>query len=194
MSGRRHPLAVVAVLAASTALLPAPAARAADPAPHLAIALDDGREHARPGDRLTWTVTLRNLGAEPVTGLRVAQDLPAGARPVTASGDAAPGAGQPAWDGLTLDPGATRTLTATAELTETGPEVLRASSTACAYQGDSRQPLVCASHLDLLPAGEPVAAPDGRGRLLPLVGAAAAGGAVAAGAWALLRARRRRAS
>ncbi|MFJ4183900.1 hypothetical protein [Kitasatospora sp. NPDC089509] len=198
MPGHRHLLVAAAVLV-GCALAPG-AARAAEPAdphtrPHLAIALDDGRQDARPGDRLTWTVTLHNLGAQPLTGLRVTQQLPAAARPVSASGDAAAHADRPSWTDLTLDPGATRTFTTTAELADTGPEVLRSSSTACAYQGDAKQPLVCASHLDLLPAGRRAAAPmpeeGGAGRRLALVGTAAAlgtGGAV--GTWWLWRRRR----
>ncbi|MEV7597181.1 hypothetical protein AB0O91_07280 [Kitasatospora sp. NPDC089797] len=191
MPGRRRPLAAAVLL--GCALAPG-TAWAADPVkptavPHLAIAIDDGRQQARPGDRLTWTVTLRNLGTEPVSGLRVAQDLPTAARPVSASGDAAGHPDRPSWDGLTLEPGATRTLTTTAELADTGPELLRSSSTACAYQGDSRQPLVCASHLDLLPAGLPKAAPAAgeQGVALWLALATTAAGLVTAGGWWLRR-------
>ncbi|MFE9426848.1 hypothetical protein ACFYNO_28235 [Kitasatospora sp. NPDC006697] len=125
---------------------PAPAA------PHLAIAIDDGRASAVPGDRVTWKLTVRDLGSEPVTDLRIEQRLPDGAKPA-GSADAVLRDGNPVWEHITVGPGAPTTLSSTADLGPTGPETLRSSSSACAFAGDSTTPLVCASHLDLLPAG-----------------------------------------
>ncbi|MFJ3219627.1 hypothetical protein ACIPLC_27385 [Kitasatospora sp. NPDC086801] len=184
----------------SAAPVPAHAADGPEARPNLSIALTDGQDRARPGERLTWTLTVRNQGDQPVTGLRIEQLLPAGARPAenpadsVAAGSVSSG-GTAHWDNVSLDPHAEKTLQMSADLADTGSPALRSSSRACAYTGESTTPLVCASDLDLLTAGDQAAVAGkpsaGQGRALPLVGAAAAAVAAATGVLVLRRRRTR---
>ncbi|TWF83041.1 hypothetical protein [Kitasatospora viridis] len=138
--------------------------QATSTSPHLALSLDSndggdsdggGQAGAAPGERLTWKLTVRDLGKEPVTDLRIEQHLPDGAKPV-GSADAVLRDGKPVWEHVAVRPDTPTTLTSTADLGPAGPETLDSAgtaSTACAYAGTSSTPLVCASHLDPLPAG-----------------------------------------
>ncbi|MFJ8043943.1 hypothetical protein ACIRBX_25925 [Kitasatospora sp. NPDC096147] len=187
--GTTRALLVLALLAAP-ALLPSPAT-AADPPPRLSLTLDDGRDRARPGDELTWTVTVRNLGHTRLTDLRITQQLPAGAAPAPSlSTDGTPTVtvdhGTATWDGLTLEPDATRQLRVSATLGDDPSSPTRAATTACAHTAGSTVPLACASDLDLLPvAGTTTPSP------LPTAVPIAAG-ALGLAALALLHRRRSR--
>ncbi|MFB9370755.1 hypothetical protein [Kitasatospora albolonga] len=149
----------LALALTALALLP-PARAAADPLPRISVTLDDGRDRARPGDHLTWTVTVHNLGHTRLDGLRVTQQLPAASAPVPSlSGDAAPAAtvtdGTAVWDGVALEPDATRTLRISAALGDDASAPARSASTACVHTTGAAAPLACATDLDLLAAAPP---------------------------------------
>ncbi|MER5866515.1 hypothetical protein [Kitasatospora sp. NPDC002040] len=134
------------------------AAPADQPVPRLSVALDNGRDQADSGDRVTWTLTVRNLGPEPATELRIEQSLPSGATPARSadsatSADATVLGGTASWQHVSLAGGTEKKLTFTADLPPADARTLRSASTACVYPADSPAPVVCASDLDLLPAG-----------------------------------------
>lgn len=135
----------------------APTSSAPVSGPQLSIAVADGRESVVAGDRLGYTVTVRNLGSTNLTGLQVSQTVPAGA--VVKSVDSAGVAGHGAirWR-VRVKPAATVVLHATMAVGETPPDLLRLASVACATIGGDGRPIVCATHSDELPAGAAEAA------------------------------------
>ncbi|GAB3492048.1 hypothetical protein [Nocardiopsis coralliicola] len=189
-SGAVLPLAA-AVLAAGAA---GAAGAAADPvqAPDaesaaLSINIGDGVDGIAPGDETTYTVTLRNDGAESLSDVLLTQGLPPEMELVDASGDTAAGAartegGLVAWR-VSLEPGQTATGTVTARLADAGERTWRVASTACAQTDAGAPPVVCATDADLLPEApkadaSPDAAPKAEAALpSPSAGEAAIGAA-----------------
>ncbi|MFJ9519880.1 hypothetical protein ACIRPK_16670 [Kitasatospora sp. NPDC101801] len=183
------PAAALAV-ALATAAAPVRAEDGPTARPELSISLDDGQDRAQAGERITWTVTLHNHGDRPVTGLRIEQVLPAGARPAGGSSDTVTPTGAAIWRDVTLGPRTARSLQVAADLGATGDTALHSSSVVCAYRGDDAAPLVCADDLDLLPAGERALAAADSPPSLPWLPAVAT--AVLAAVGAVLIAVRRR--
>ena len=119
--------------------------------PSLAISVSDGRAAATIGDRLTYTVSIRDTGTAGAPHLKVTQTLSPGLEFVSASGHGVARAGQIAWS-ASLPAGGTRTFRAVALVTRTPARVLRLAAVACAALPGGGAPIVCAAHLDRLPA------------------------------------------
>ncbi|MFF0740010.1 hypothetical protein ACFYVL_06375 [Streptomyces sp. NPDC004111] len=129
----------------------APAADGDHP-PAMSIALTNGVETVAAGTKVAYTVTVRNQGPRHLTGLRVEQELPAGASAGAAGQRASVVGGKAVW---TVDVRAhgSAVLTSTARVAARGTGALRAASTACAYLPKSHVPVVCSSDMDLLRTG-----------------------------------------
>jgi uncharacterized repeat protein (TIGR01451 family) len=119
--------------------------------PGLTISVSDGRTAAKAGDQLTYLVSVRDGGVRSTPHLKVTQTLSAGLEFLSASSHAKAGDGQVAWN-ADIPAGGTRTFRVVARVTRTPARLLRLAAVACvAAQGGSR-PIVCAAHLDRLPA------------------------------------------
>jgi len=142
------------LLCAVTLLLSGNAATAhADtPEPQLSIAVDDGSAAAKSGDKLSYTVTVTNLGTTKVKDLRVSQTIPTGASLVTAGSHGDEAKGKVSWS---VDLGAAQevTMRTTMTLGSTPESALRLATVACAQVTAKGPAVVCASDSDLLPAG-----------------------------------------
>jgi len=160
------------------------------PVPGLAITITDGRVAVTPGERLTYTLSVRDTGAAAVPHLKITQTLSPGLDFLSASGKAAATAGQIAWS-AGLPAGGTRTFHVVARVTRTPAHVARLAAVACATLPGSSQPIVCAAHLDRLPAAtaQPTAG-SGTSGGNPLVYVAAGLAGVAVGLLAVLARRR----
>src|SRR5580658_9187266 len=122
-------LVIVAVTASSGALMTRALADAAigrttPGVTGLSISISDGRRAVRPGD-----------------GLRF----------ISASGRGRQLAGQVSWQAA-LPAGSTDTFTVEGIVTPTPPRLLRLATVACAEAAGGRRIMICAAHLDRLPA------------------------------------------
>lgn len=152
-------MAPVAVAAAGTQAAAADSSHlpaTAGIAPQLSIGVDDGRTSAVAGDKLTYSITVRNLGTTDITGLVVTQTVPAGLTLVSAE---PAGTTHPGGFGWPLDLKATgkAMFHSTMTVSATPRELLRLATVACASPSADMPPIVCASHSDQLPAGAEVA-------------------------------------
>ena len=127
-------------------------AKGAARGPQLSIAVDDGRTSTAAGDKLTYTITIRNLGTTGVTGLGVTQSVPDGQKFLSADPAATAKAGRVSWR-RDLKVAGTATVHTTMSVSATPKELLRLATVACASMTASKPPLVCASDSDQLPAG-----------------------------------------
>jgi len=146
-------------------------------APGITISVGDGRAAARAGDELTYTVIVRNSGAVNVPRLKVTQTLSAGLQFVSASADGVAASGHVNWSAR-LPVGGERTFRVVARVTRTPATLLRLAAVACATLPGASGPIVCAAHLDRLPAAT-AAAPAARaahstGDVLPYTAAGVA--------------------
>jgi uncharacterized repeat protein (TIGR01451 family) len=128
--------------------------------PELAISVTDGQVAVRPGQTLTYQVSLRNTGPANAARLEVTQTLAAGLLATSASGNGAVQAGKVSWT-TAVPPGAIRTFRVTARVTKPPAKTMQLATVACAALPGSRQPLVCAAHLDRLPGRAATAVPAG---------------------------------
>jgi uncharacterized repeat protein (TIGR01451 family) len=120
-------------------------------APGLTISISDGHVTARAGDKLTYTVSVRNSGAVAVRRLKVTQTLSPGLEFISASDHGVAAGGHVSW-AASLPVGGKRTFLAVTRVTRTPPTLLRLAAIACATLTGSSRPIVCAAHLDRLPA------------------------------------------
>ncbi|GAA3136217.1 hypothetical protein [Streptosporangium carneum] len=134
--------------------------KAAEPVPKLSIAVDNGRTTAKEGDRLTYTITVDNVGTTDVDDLRLVQTMPAGLKFVSADGHGTAKEGQVAWT-VDLPAGKNATFHTKAQVLATPQDLLRLATVACASTESGGRPIVCAAHSDQLPAG---AAAEAAGR------------------------------
>ncbi len=196
-----HPVrTVVTVAVLSAALFSHLSVRApqavASASPGLSISVTDGRKTVRPGDRVSYTVKLHNIGTTTAPGLVVVQTLPAGLTLVSATPHAVTRAGQVRWK-ISLPPGRARTFGVVGQVEHTSKQLLRLATVACATADGGTKPIVCAAHSDQLPAGAAAADPrrgtGGRGTAwyVVLAAVAVAGFAAVAG-WRLAVRRRAR--
>jgi uncharacterized repeat protein (TIGR01451 family) len=154
--GRRTALQAVgaAVLLLAVILFPAVANAAGSkpaPKPQLSIAIDDGATTAKVGDTMHYTIVVKDLGAEAVSGLRVTQSLPPGLTFVSADAGGVPDHAQVQWR-VNLKSSRAVTLRTIMRVKATPGTLLRLASVACARTAGST-PIVCATHSDQLPAG-----------------------------------------
>jgi uncharacterized repeat protein (TIGR01451 family) len=119
--------------------------------PGLTISVTDGRVAATTGDRLTYTVSVRDTGIAAAPRLKITQTLSPGLQFVSASDNGVATAGQVAWH-ASLPAGSTQTFRVTAMVIRTPARELRLAAVACVTEHGSSRPLVCAAHLDDLPA------------------------------------------
>ena len=127
--------------------------------PGLTISVTDGRGAATAGDRLTYTVRVRDTGIAAAPHLKITQTLSPGLEFLSASGHGVATIGQVAWH-ASLPAGGTRTFRLTALVTRTPAEELRLSAVACVAVPGGGRPIVCAAHLDQLPAAAAAAAAE----------------------------------
>jgi uncharacterized repeat protein (TIGR01451 family) len=125
----------------------APASRT----PGLTISISDGHVAARAGDDLTYTVSVRNSGAVAVRRLEVTQTLSSGLKFISASDHGVAASGHVSWT-ASLPVGGNRTFVDNTQVTKTPPTLLRLAAVACVTLPGSSSPVVCAAHLDRLPA------------------------------------------
>jgi len=124
--------------------------------PGLTIGISDGHVTARAGDKLTYTVSVRNSGAVAVRSFKVTQTLSPGLEFISASDHGVAASGHVSW-AASLPVGGKRTFLAVTRVTSTPPTLLRLAAVACVTLPGSSRPIVCAAHLDRLPS---VAAPS----------------------------------
>jgi uncharacterized repeat protein (TIGR01451 family) len=127
-------------------------------APGLTIGISDGQVTARAGDELTYTVNVRNSGTVDVQRLKVTQTLSSGLKFLSASDHGVAAGGDVSWT-ASLPVGGKRTFVDVTRVTRTSATLLRLAAVACVALPGSSRPLVCAAHLDRLPAA---AAPASR--------------------------------
>lgn len=140
------------VLGALTSALPS-TAQAAPAPPQLSIAVDDGRASAAASDRLTYVMTVTNLGTRPLKDLSISQTIPDGAVLESTEPRSTNKAPDLRWS-VDVEPGRTATMTTTVTVAETLPDgILRLATVGCARVSAKAPPLVCASDSDQLPAG-----------------------------------------
>jgi len=140
------------------------AARATTPAagqntPMLSIGVSDGTNTAKPGDLLSYTVNIRNLGSASAPPLEVALMLPPAFKLLSASGDGAHAAGQVKWQ-VSLPASHSAAFRVVGRVGDTPRQLLRLDAVACATAAKGAKPIVCAAASNVLPAG--AAAAHGR--------------------------------
>jgi uncharacterized repeat protein (TIGR01451 family) len=127
--------------------------------PELTVSISDGHVAVRAGDELTYTVSLRNSGTVAVPHLKVTQTLSTGLKFLSASDHGVAANGHVSWSaGLPVD--GKRTFQVVTRVTRTPATLLRLAAVACVALPGSSSPIVCAAHLDRLPAA--AAAPASR--------------------------------
>jgi uncharacterized repeat protein (TIGR01451 family) len=130
-------------------------AQADAPAPQLSITVDNGNASVTSGDRLSYTVTVTNLGTRKVKDLLVSQTVPTGASFVSADSKGDEAKGKVGWS-VDLAAAGTATMRTTMALGRTSESTLRLATVACAQVSAKGPALVCASDSDQLPAGAAV--------------------------------------
>jgi uncharacterized repeat protein (TIGR01451 family) len=125
----------------------------------LTISVSDGRTAANPGDQLTYLVRVRDGGTASAQHLKITQTLSAGLDFLSASPHGLAADGQVTWPAA-IPAGGTKTFRVVARVTRTPARLLRLAAVACASAEGSNRPIVCAAHLDRLPAA--TAAPASR--------------------------------
>ena len=119
--------------------------------PGLTISIGDGHVAARTGDELTYTVSVRNSGAVAARRIEVTQTLSSGLKFISASAHGVAASGHVSWT-TSLPVGGNRTFVDVTRVTKTPPTLLRLAAVACVTLPGSSSPVVCAAHLDRLPA------------------------------------------
>jgi uncharacterized repeat protein (TIGR01451 family) len=133
-------------------------ARATTPVgPTLSIGVSDGTNTAKPGDLLSYTVNIRNLGSASAPPLVVALMLPPAFKLLSASGGGAKAAGQVKWQ-VSLPAGHSGVFRVVGRVGSTPRQLLRLDAVACAIAGKGAKPIVCAASSNELPAGATAAA------------------------------------
>lgn len=165
-------VALATSAAAASALKPPPETNGgkevAGATPKLSISVDNGRTAAKEGDRLTYTVAVRNIGTTDARKLHLTQSMPPGLRFVSADGHGSVRDGQVVWT-ADVPAGKDVTFHTTAQVQATPEDLLRLATVACAAAGSEGKPIVCAAHSDQLPAGA-AAAEAARREASPLAG------------------------
>jgi uncharacterized repeat protein (TIGR01451 family) len=144
---------------------PVPRAKASPPAvPGLSISVTDGRTAVKPGEQLTYLVSVKDSGTLSARHLKITQTLPVGLELLSASSHGVAAKGQVAW--LTSIPaGGAETFTVVTRVTRTPAQLLRLAAVACVEAQGSATPIVCDAHLDQLPAVAAAPAPRASGSL-----------------------------
>jgi uncharacterized repeat protein (TIGR01451 family) len=142
---------VAGLVFAGLGLLSATPAVAAS-TPQLGIAISNGHTSALVGDHLDYVVTVRNLAATAVRGLRITQTVPPGLHGVSAGEKGTDRPGTITWTaGMAANSSLTFHWSAVVDVTP--KNLLRLAAVVCAADGRQVRPLVCATHSDQLAAG-----------------------------------------
>jgi uncharacterized repeat protein (TIGR01451 family) len=167
-------------------------------APQLSISVSDDTEAAAPGDELTYTTVVANLGTSDALDLTVTQTVPEGLEFTAADNGGALASSLVSWT-VSVKASESVTLSTTMTAGETPGELLRLAVVACALAAPTEPPVVCASDSDILPAGvaaekaaEAPAQADGQDTVWIIV--ASVGAALVIAAVVFLLTRRRRGS
>jgi uncharacterized repeat protein (TIGR01451 family) len=156
-----RPASFLAGAAVATALAAVPAAHAAEPGPDaperpyaLNIAIGNGHQAVKRGDRLTYTIDVGNSGEGGTPSLLLSQTLPPGLAFVSATPE-----GQVSGDRITwrrkLPAGGSGRYRVVARVDQVPAPARRLAVVACATIKADRRPLVCATDSDILPAAAP---------------------------------------
>jgi uncharacterized repeat protein (TIGR01451 family) len=151
---RTGPAGTTSALAVGLVALPAVMAAGhpvAPPQPGFTISVNDGRGAARTGDRLVYTVAVRDSGSVAATRVQVTQTISSGLTFISASDNGVARNGRVTWS-ASLPAGRTRTFRVTARVTRTPATPMRLATIACVELPDRSRPVVCAARLDPLPA------------------------------------------
>jgi hypothetical protein len=136
-------------------------------------------------------VRVRDSGTASAQHLKITQTLSQGLDFLSASPHGLAAAGQVSWPAA-IPAGGTMTFRVVARVTRTPARLLRLAAVACASAEGSRTPIVCAAHLDRLPAATAAQASPAAGTSVAVaVAYAAAALAVLAAAVLAVIARRR---
>ena len=157
--------------------LPTVSAARASQTPGLTIGISDGHVTARAGDKLSYTVSVRNSGTVAVRRLKVTQTLSSGLEFLSASDNGVAAGGDVSWT-ASLPVGGKRTFVDVTRVTSTPATLLQLAAVACVTLPGSTRPVVCAAHLDRLPAAAAAAAArsghsSGNGPMYAVAGLAA---------------------
>ncbi len=168
-------------------------AASATAGPALTISVSDGRTAVKTGDQLTYLITVRDGGPAGAPHLAVTQTLSPGLDFLSAVPRATAAGRRVTWPAA-IPAGGTRAFRVVARVTRTPARQLRLSAVACASGRGSSRPIVCAAHLDRLPAAapEPASRPARQAGIPPLAYAGAALAVLAAAVLAGLARRRAR--
>ena len=96
-------------------------------------------------------MSVRDGGTASAPHLKITQTLSAGLDFLSASPHGTAADGQVTWPAA-IPAGGTKTFRVVARVTQTPARLLRLAAVACASAEGSRTPIVCAAHLDQLPA------------------------------------------
>jgi uncharacterized repeat protein (TIGR01451 family) len=129
--------------------------------PDLAVTVSDGHASARAGEVLTYLVTVRDTGSVAAPRLTVSQTLSPGLRFLSASDQGVETGGRVSWP-AGLAAGGSRTFRLVAQVVKTPATLLRLAAVACVALPGSSRPVVCAAHLDRLPAAAAAVSQSGR--------------------------------
>lgn len=132
--------------------------------PALSISVTDGRTAVKPGDQVTYLVSVKNSGTLGAPHLKITQTLPAGLEFLSASRHGVAVNGQVAWS-TGVPAGGAETFRVVTRVTRTPARLLRLAAVACAAAQGNGRPIVCAAHLDTLPAVAAAPAPTASGSL-----------------------------
>lgn len=156
---RRHQhrlLSAALALALTSLICSAPVWASAQPVkstpPQLSIAVDNGVQATDKGDKLTYAVTVTNLGSDKIEDLVVTQTVPVGSTFVSADSDGAHAKQAVSWE-LNLKATKKVVLHTSLKVASTPDSLLRLATVVCAQVTTKGTPIVCASDSDLLPAG-----------------------------------------
>ena len=116
----------------------------------LSIAITDGRTRVSQGERVTYVVRVGDSGAVGLGHLKITLTLPAALTVLSASREGRAGAGQVTWH-AGLRAGQSLRYAVTARVGKAPAGQVRLAAVACAV-GAAGKPVVCAAHLDRLPA------------------------------------------
>jgi uncharacterized repeat protein (TIGR01451 family) len=131
--------------------------------PRLSISVSDGRASAKIGDRLSYVVSIRNIGMSAAPHLTITLTLPPGVPLSSVSRHGASAGEKVTWH-ASVRAGRTQTFRATGRVTRPPAQLVRLAAVACAVAKGGRNPSVCAADLDRSPAGAAAAAVrSGRG-------------------------------
>ena len=180
--------AAAGIAHAAAGIAPPPAS-----VPALTIGVSDGRTAVKTGDQLTYVVSVRDGGTRGAPHLKITQTLSAGLEFLSASPHGTAANGQVAWY-AGIPAGGTQTFRVVARVTRPPAQQLRLAAVACAAADGSSRPIVCAAHLDRLPAAAaaPASRDAGSSRRVLLAYTVAALVVLAAGGLAMIAFRRLR--